>query len=913
MKSTIFNFKNLLGCLCCVFLFPFQTTFARDPRLTVDASQVLRRITPIMYGSCIEDVNHEIYGGLYDQKIFGESFEEPSPGMNFVNFTKFEGSWNLVQSIVSVQSWPGAKLVSNIPGFTDGSAEVNLKFTGASGDNAGLIFHVANSGNGADTFDGYEISLMQSGTLLRLGRHQHNYAMLKEVNVSFTPGDWTNLRVEMTAGRIRVYINKSATPAMDYTDNAPLLTGSVGLRTWNSDVQFKDLIINTPVETITPVFKPVGTSFVSGMWDVISNAADSVDFAIDDTNPYNGSMSQSIDYVRGTNKAGVVNKGLNRWGIAVTKDQLFQGRLYLRAAGFTGPVTVALQSADGTITYASQTISGLTGTWAKYPFSLTSSTTDPKARFAVWIQDPGKVWIDQVVLMQTGDQQFKGLPYRADIGNAMVAEGLSFLRYGGTMVNAPGYLFKKMIGDADLRPPYQGNWYKYSSNGFGIEDFLKFTEAAGITSAFAINIEETAQDAADMVEYLNGDASTVWGAKRVANGHADSYHVKYIEIGNEEVIGSDDATQYLHYCDRFEALYAAMHAKDPSIQFINSAWWRPGSANMKVIFDRLNGKAAYWDYHCWADDTFAGTNVDKDLTNMKNYFLGWDPTTTMKCTIFEENGNLHNMQRALGHATTLNAVLRHSDFVLTSCQANALQPYLQNDNGWDQGQIFFTPSRVWNMPPYYAQQMASATHLPLLVSSGTVAGLDITATRSESGDTLMINVVNINGTPVKTVLTILGFSGASGDVKTYTLSGALNAENTLADPQKYATVESSLHGNVDSISYSFPAYSYTILRYLPVVSETTKITAGNTMTIKPNPANDQINIVCKGSGDIYIYDVNGKVVLTKKIANSSNVDLSGASNDMYAEQVDISKLQKGMYFVKKQTGHVGEAISFIKR
>jgi len=902
-----------MGCLCCVFLFPFQTAFAVDPKLTVDASQVLKRISPLMYGSCIEDVNHEIYGGLYDQKIFGESFEEPSPGMNFSNFSKYEGTWNLVQSVLSVQSWPGAKLVSTIPGFTDGSAGVDLKFTGTSGDNAGLIFHVSNSGNGADTFDGYEISLMQSGTLLRLGRHQHNYAMLKEVNVSFTPGDWTNLRVEMTGGRIRVYINKAVTAALDYTDNAPMLTGTAGLRTWNSDVQFKNLIVTTPVETITPVFKPVNESSVSGMWDVINNAADSVDFAIDDTNPYNGSMSQSINYVRGTGIAGVANKGLNRWGIAVTKDQLFQGRLYLRAAGFTGPVTVALQSADGSITYASQTLSGLTGSWAKYPFTLTSSTTDPKARFAVWIQTAGKVWIDQVVLMQTGEQQFKGLPLRADIGNAMVAEGLSFLRYGGTMVNVPGYLFKKMIGDADLRPPYQGNWYKYSSNGFGIEDFLTFTEAAGITSAFAINIEETAQDAADMVEYLNGDVSTLWGAKRAANGHPESFHVKYIEIGNEEVIGSDNAADYLHYCDRFEALYAAMHAKDPSIQFINAAWWRPGSASMKVIFDRLNGKAAYWDYHCWADDAFAGTNVNTDLTNMQRYFLSWDPATTMKCTIFEENGNLHNLQRALGHATTLNAVLRHSDFVLTSCQANALQPFQQNDNGWDQGQIFFTPSRVWEMPPFYAQQMASACHLPLLVSSGTVAGLDIAATRSEAGDTLMIQVVNINAGPVKTVLSVKGFSGASGVVKTYTLSGALNAENTLAAPEKIKTVESSLQGSVDSISYTFPAYSYTILRYLSLTSDVSQVPAGSTLKVIPNPANNMIHVEYSGAGGITIYDVKGKVVMTRKNTDASNAVPSGAGKDIYAEQVDISRLQSGLYFIKTQSNRIVETASFIKQ
>ena len=881
MKSTLFNFRNLLGCLCCVFLFPVQTVSARDARLTIDASKVLKNISPLLYGSCIEDVNHEVYGGLYDQKIFGESFEEPSAGMSLVNFTTYEGSWNLVQSVLSVQSWPGAKIVSAIPGFTDGSAEVNLKFTGALGDNAGLIFHVSGSGKGADIFNGYEISLLQNGSRLRLGKHQQNYTFLQEVNVSFTPGDWTNLRVEMLSGRIRVYVNKAVTPALDYTDNAPILTGTAGLRTWNSDVQFKELIVKTPVETLTPVFKAINASSVSGMWDPIFNAADSVDFAIDDTNPYNGSMSQSISYVRGTNKAGVANKGLNRWGIAVTKDQLFQGRLYLRAAGLTGPVTVALQNADGTITYASQTINGLTESWAKYPFSLTSSTTDPKARFAVWIQSPGKVWIDQAVVMQTGEQQFKGLPYRSDIGNAMVAEGLTFLRYGGTMVNAPEYRFKKMIGDPDLRPPYQGNWYKYSTNGFGIEDFLKFSEAAGFTSAFAINIEETAQDAADMVEYLNGDVSTVWGAQRAANGHPDSYRVKYIEIGNEEVIGSDNAAQYLHYADRFEVLYAAMHAKDPSIQFINAAWWRPGSSNMKVIFDRLNGKAAYWDYHNWADDAFAGTNVDKDLTDMKNYFLSWNPATTMKCAIFEENGNLHNMQRALGHATTLNAVLRHSDFVLTSCQANALQPFQQNDNGWDQGQIFFTPSQVWKMPPFYAQQMASATHLPLLVSSGTVAGLDITATRSESGDTLMINVVNINGAPIKTVLSVLGFSGASGVVKSYTLSGTLNAENSLSDPEKIKTVESSLQGNVDSISYSFPAFSYTILRFLPLASETPEVTAGTVLKVIPNPANDHIIVEHCGAGGVTIFDINGKVAMTSKTADNNVVDISALCNGCY--------------------------------
>lgn len=121
-------------------------------------------------------------------------------------------------------------------------------------------------------------------------------------------------------------------------------------------------------------------------------------------------------------------------------------------------------------------------------------------------------------------------------------------------------------------------------------------------------------------------------------------------------------------------------------------------------------KPTYWDYHPWADQLASGREVEAELRRMRELFLRWNPSTTMKCAIFEENGNRHDMQRVLGHVTLQNAVRRMGDFVLTSCAANALQPYRQNDNGWDQGQVFFTPSQVWGMPPYYAQQMAAAHH-----------------------------------------------------------------------------------------------------------------------------------------------------------------------------------------------------------
>ena len=47
------------------------------------------------------------------------------------------------------------------------------------------------------------------------------------------------------------------------------------------------------------------------------------------------------------------------------------------------------------------------------------------------------------------------------------------------MVNTGEYRWKKMIGPRNRRPPYVGHWYRYSSNGWGIVDFMDFCEAAG--------------------------------------------------------------------------------------------------------------------------------------------------------------------------------------------------------------------------------------------------------------------------------------------------------------------------------------------------------------------------------------------------------------------------------------------------
>jgi alpha-L-arabinofuranosidase len=784
---------------------------APDATIQVDAGKVVNRTTRLMYGSCIEDVNHEIYGGLYAQQIFGESFEEP-PRFAPPGWTDYGGRWSTKDGVCSVKADAGAKLLRTEPTFADGAVECDVQITGGHGDNAGLLVRVQQPHVGANAFLGYEISLSAKNGSVLLGRHRNDWKLLKEVPAAIKSGRWHHLRVECSGKDLAIFLDGDKTPLLKYTDAAaPILSGQVGLRTWNADASFRRFVVEAAGKHNADDFAssgPMTEGEVSGMWDGVRTGSAVAHYTWDDNIPFNSAHSQKIELLRGDGTAGVANRGLNRWGLSVLSGRHYAGRLYLRQSGYAGKVTVALQSADGGRTYARQELGPIAKEWARYDLSLTASADDANAHFAVWIDKPGAVWVDQVYLSATGDALFRGLPIRADIGKMLVAEGLGVLRYGGSMVNAPEYRWKTMIGDRDRRPEYKGWWYPCSTNGFGIEDFVQFCQAAGFESVFAINMEETPEDAADLVEYLNGPATSTWGRKRAANGHPEPYGVRYIEIGNEE---KTDA----HYIERFKLLADAMHARDPKLQLIIAAWWEPDNPVSKRIVAELDGKAVLWDVHVGGDDLREGANVDRLFTRMRKLVHEWAPGTTLKACVLEENGGRHDLRRALGHAHILNATQRHGDFVLLDCPANCLQAWKQNDNDWDQGQLFYTNRQVWGMPPYYAQQMAAENHQPCRVASTVKApndDLDVTVLRSEDENMLIIKVVNVGDKAHRTAVQIEHFGPVVSPAEVWSLGGKLDDVNSPEEPERVKTVRSTFEGAAEKFVYEFPAYSYTILK-----------------------------------------------------------------------------------------------------
>ena len=60
-------------------LLAVSAVHADETTIRIEADQVLAHVSRYLTGACIEDVNHEIYGGIYSQMVFGESFQEPPP------------------------------------------------------------------------------------------------------------------------------------------------------------------------------------------------------------------------------------------------------------------------------------------------------------------------------------------------------------------------------------------------------------------------------------------------------------------------------------------------------------------------------------------------------------------------------------------------------------------------------------------------------------------------------------------------------------------------------------------------------------------------------------------------------------------------------------------------------------------
>src|SRR5690349_6067994 len=111
-------FRLPLALLACSACIGASFANAEEAVIRVRADKLGPNVSPYMTGVCIEDVNHEMYGGIYSQMLFGESFQEPAKTA-VDGFTAFGGDWTVKNGELFAGAgdgpkliWDGAKLAS---------------------------------------------------------------------------------------------------------------------------------------------------------------------------------------------------------------------------------------------------------------------------------------------------------------------------------------------------------------------------------------------------------------------------------------------------------------------------------------------------------------------------------------------------------------------------------------------------------------------------------------------------------------------------------------------------------------------------------------------------------------------------------------------------------------------------------
>jgi hypothetical protein len=574
--------------------------------------------------------------------------------------------------------------------------------------------------------------------------------------------------------------------------------------------------------------EPAGEGGVSGMWAAVHVGGAKGKFELDSEKPFVGPSSQKIVFLDGQGEIGIENRGLNRWGMHFVQGRGYEGHLWVRSPKATA-FYVRMESRDGQKKYAEAKLECPAGDWRKVAFALSPEREDEAGRFAIVLKEPGEMEVGYAFVQPGEWGRFKGLPVRKDVAEGLMAQGLTVLRYGGSMVNADEYRWKKMVGERDRRPPYRGTWYRYSSNGWGIIDFVSFCEAAGFLAVPAFNMDETPQDVADFVEYANGPEDSKWGKMRAQDGHPNPFGLDHVELGNEESVDE-------HYWERFRAIAEAAWARDPKMilvvgdfaygqkisdpyNFRGAPRIRTLTAHKKILdFAREHGREVWFDVH-------VNTERPRDpagLGGVPSFIdaLGHlSPQAKYKVVVFELNANRHDVGRAISNAFAINQLMRlGGERVPIVCSANCLQCQMQNDNGWDQGLLFLDPARVWPQPPYFVTQMLSKNYLPLCIEAvvkAPPATLDATATCSEDRKTLGLQVVNTSRRPVEARISFDGFAPVESAASVDELRGDLDAVNTpefptVVQPKRF---EWTHHLKDGSAVYEFPPASFTILRF----------------------------------------------------------------------------------------------------
>jgi alpha-L-arabinofuranosidase len=588
-------------------------------------------------------------------------------------------------------------------------------------------------------------------------------------------------------------------------------------------------------------------------WTVVGGAS----MGLDTNNPLNEFLNVSLKLgassASAASPAGIANGGY--WGIPVKPKTTYTFSLFAKAAaGFTGPLTASIESADGKTTLASVEIKGLTTKWKKFETKLKTKNVPASKENVLKLttKTPGTLWLQNVSLFPpTYKNRENG--NRNDIMEWLAAMKPKFLRFpGGNYLEGNAFNqrfnWKETIGPIEQRPGHPSPWGYWSTDGFGLLEFAEWCEdldmepLLGVFAGYCLGrggvigagpqLEPYVQEALEEIEYLIGDAKTTeWGARRAKDGHPKPFKMQYVEVGNEDWFDRSGDDRNGTYDGRFAQFYDAIKKKYPQLKVISSCGYeQPQSLWVKSRTPDLVDEHYY-----------------RNLEEMMAQSLKYDAySRTKESKIFcgewatRVGSPTPNMAGALGDAAWMTGMERNSDIVVMHCYAPLFVNVSQlNGQGrsmqWSSDLIGYDALTSYGSPSYYAQQMFSTMHGDEIIATASqniptrewqrrgragdtpqtqqLRQVFFDATRHAKSGVIYLKIVNTAGTAQQINVQISGAKIINSKGEAVVLAGkALDDTNSITEPNKVLPRKEKVAGLSANFTREFPPYSITVLK-----------------------------------------------------------------------------------------------------
>ena len=550
-------------------------------------------------------------------------------------------------------------------------------------------------------------------------------------------------------------------------------------------------------------------------WTQVALGNSAVDVGLDDhTGPSAAlprSLKVSVTTASEAAPAGVQNDGF--WGMAVRPNTTYAGSFYAKTDSAGVPVTVSLVNDQTGATAARATVSGLSGEWKQYTFTLKTGQVPVTANnhLQLTMARPATVWFDLVSLFPP---TYHDRPYgnRIDLIDKLAAMHPTFLRLpGGNYLEGDHiperYEWKKTIGPLVDRPTHPSPWRYRSSDGMGLLEFLEWCEDLKIEPVLAVYagysmaqehvdpgpaLEPYIQDALDEIEFVTGGADTKWGAERAKNGHAAPFALNYVEIGNEDWFDRSGS-----YDGRYAQYYKEIKEKYPDLQLIATA---PIKSVKPDVLDE--------HFYMSAEKSFSDAgHYDKTDRNGPKIFVGEWAT--------REGEPTPNLESALGDAAWMTGMERNSDIVIMESYAPLFVNVNPGGMQWESDLIGYDALSSYGSPSYWTQVMfASHTGTEVVSATLTNAGARVSSsvTRDEKRRKVFIKLVNGSSVAQRVGISLDGVPGIKREATLVTMSGkSPNATNTITNPENIKPVERKVQVAGAKFEHSFEPYSVNVL------------------------------------------------------------------------------------------------------